>query len=129
MNAEPVVPEKFKQQWGAVMDRWGDLMLSSVATVAEMIASGFSLPKNALTDLMQAGYVSLLYRHYLAYLYYFRPHLLAPTGSDLTKFGSLDTVFAGFHYDFNLLTIHGKSRFPGLFIWLRDGSKIQVKVN
>lgn len=23
--------------------------------------------------------------------------------------------------DFNFLTIHGKSRFPGLFAWLRTG--------
>jgi len=110
-NAEPVVPERFKDQWSPIMNRWGDLMLSSVSTVAEMIASGFNLPTSTFTDLMHRG-----------------PHLLAPTGSDLTRFGSLDTIFAGFHYDFNLLTIHGKSRFPGLFIWLRDGSRIQVRV-
>jgi hypothetical protein len=28
----------------------------------------------------------------------------------------------------NFLTIHGKSRFPGLFIWLRDGSRVPVVV-
>jgi len=111
MNAAPVVPEKFAKQWSEVMDRWGNLMLSSVSTVAEMIAAGVNLPIHTFTDLMNHG-----------------PHLLAPTGSDLTRFGNLDTVFAGFHYDFNLLTIHGKSRFPGLFIWLRDGSRYQVKV-
>jgi isopenicillin N synthase-like dioxygenase len=111
MNAPPVIPEHFQAQWSQVMDRWGNLMLSSVSTVAEMIATGVGLPVNAFTDLMHNG-----------------PHLLAPTGSDLTRFGNLDTVFAGFHYDFNLLTIHGKSRFPGLFIWLRDGTRYQVKV-
>jgi len=26
------------------------------------------------------------------------------------------------------LTIHGKSRFPGLYIWLRDGTRVPVKV-
>jgi hypothetical protein len=48
------------------------------------------------------------------------PHKLAPTGSDLTKY-KVGTIFAGFHYDFNFLTIHGKSRYPGLFAWLRTG--------
>ena len=47
-------------------------------------------------------------------------HKLAPTGSDLNKF-DVGTVFAGYHYDFNFLTIHGKSRYPGLFAWLRTG--------
>ena len=42
-------------------------------------------------------------------------------GSDFKKHDSVGTVLAGFHYDFNLLTIHGKSRFPGLYVWLRDG--------
>ncbi|CAM9817986.1 unnamed protein product, partial [Discosporangium mesarthrocarpum] len=32
------------------------------------------------------------------------PHLLAPTDA-----GSLGKVMAGFHYDLNLLTIHGQS--------------------
>ena len=56
------------------------------------------------------------------------PHLLAPTGSDLSRHGRLGTVLAGYHYDFNFLTIHGQSRFPGLAIWTRDGIKIPVTV-
>lgn len=40
----------------------------------------------------------------------------------------MDTVFAGLHYDFNFLTIHGKSRYPGLFAWLRNGEKFSVSV-
>jgi len=110
LNSPPVIPKQFLQ-WTDVMDRWGTLMLTTVTTVAEMIAVASGLPKNALTDLMHQG-----------------PHLLAPTGSDLGRFNKLGTIFAGFHYDFNLLTIHGKSRFPGLFIWLRDGSRVQVRV-
>jgi isopenicillin N synthase-like dioxygenase len=110
-NAEPVIPSHFADEWREVMDRWGNLMLSSVETVAQMIAAGVGAPLNTFTDLMHQG-----------------PHLLAPTGSDLARFNALETIFAGFHYDFNLLTIHGKSRFPGLFIWLRDGSRLQVKV-
>ena len=71
------------------------------------------------------------------------------TGSDLARYASPGTVFAGFHYgalcqpsacvhrplthhrvwaDLNFLTIHGKSRFPGLFIWLRDGRRVSVVV-
>ncbi|XP_023529185.1 uncharacterized protein LOC111791903 [Cucurbita pepo subsp. pepo] len=56
------------------------------------------------------------------------PHLLAPTGSDLHRYGQEGTVFAGYHYDLNFLTIHGRSRFPGLYIWLRNGQKVEVKV-
>jgi hypothetical protein len=61
-------------------------------------------------------------------LLYQGPHLLAPTGSDLEKYNEEGTVFAGYHYDLNFLTIHGRSRFPGLNIWLRNGQKVAVKV-
>jgi len=30
--------------------------------------------------------------------------------------------------DLNFLTIHGRSRFPGLYVWTREGKKILVKV-
>jgi len=56
------------------------------------------------------------------------PHLLAPTGSDLAQYNEEGTIFAGWHTDLNLLTIHGKSNFPGLSIWTREGSKMSVKV-
>lgn len=36
--------------------------------------------------------------------------------------------YAGYHYDLNFLTIHGKSRFPGLFVWLRNGRRVAVKI-
>ena len=55
------------------------------------------------------------------------PHLLAPTGSDLAAHASVGTVLAGWHNDLNLLTIHGKSRYPGLFVWLKDGTKMPVR--
>lgn len=85
-------------------------MLSTVESVSELCASAMNLPQNHFTDLLKQG-----------------PHLLAPTGSNLAKY-SADTIFAGFHYDFNFLTIHGKSNYPGLFIWLRNGEKQSVKV-
>ncbi|XP_077214937.1 uncharacterized protein LOC143849683 [Tasmannia lanceolata] len=110
LNSEPVVPEDFPE-WKENMDSWGSKMISAIEVVAEMAAIGFGLPKDAFTSLMKMG-----------------PHLLAPTGSDLQRYGREGTVFAGYHYDLNFLTIHGRSRFPGLNIWLRNGKKVEVKV-
>ncbi|THG23399.1 hypothetical protein TEA_019948 [Camellia sinensis var. sinensis] len=110
LNAEPVIPEGFPE-WKDTMDSWGYKMISAIEAVAEMAAIGFGLPKDAFTSLMKQG-----------------PHLLAPTGSDLQRYGQEGTVFAGYHYDLNFLTIHGRSRFPGLNIWLRNGQKMEVKV-
>lgn len=57
------------------------------------------------------------------------PHLLAPTASDLEKYGKNKTILAGFHTDLNFLTIHGRSRYPGLHIWARNtGRRIPVKI-
>lgn len=57
------------------------------------------------------------------------PHLLAPTASDLEKYGKVNTILAGFHTDLNFLTIHGRSRYPGLHIWARNtGRRIPVKI-
>ncbi|KAJ4711664.1 2-oxoglutarate (2OG) and Fe(II)-dependent oxygenase superfamily protein [Melia azedarach] len=110
LNSEPVIPEGFPE-WKDTMDSWGHKMISAIEVVAEMAAIGFGLPKDAFTSLMKQG-----------------PHLLAPTGSDLRCHGQEGTVFAGYHYDLNFLTIHGRSRFPGLNIWLRNGQKVEVKV-
>ncbi|TYJ20991.1 hypothetical protein E1A91_A08G034600v1 [Gossypium mustelinum] len=110
LNSEPVIPEGFPE-WKETMDSWGYKMILAIEAVAEMAAIGFGLPKDAFTSLMKQG-----------------PHLLAPTGSDLKRYGQEGTVFAGYHYDLNFLTIHGRSRFPGLNIWLRNGQKIEVKV-
>ena len=57
------------------------------------------------------------------------PHILAPTASDLVKYGQKDTILAGFHTDLNFLTIHGRSRYPGLHIWARNtGKRLAVKI-
>ncbi|KAK4414429.1 hypothetical protein Salat_2855900 [Sesamum alatum] len=110
LNSEPVIPEGFPE-WQETMDSWGYKMISAIEAVAEMAAVGFGLQKDAFTSIMKQG-----------------PHLLAPTGSDLRRHGKIGTVFAGYHYDLNFLTIHGRSRFPGLNIWLRNGQKMEVKV-
>jgi len=58
-----------------------------------------------------------------------RPHLLAPTASDLSRYGKINTILAGFHTDLNFLTIHGRSRYPGLHVWARNtGRRITVKI-
>ena len=110
LNAEPVYPEKFPE-WEGNMTMWGTKMLNALEVVAEMAAIGLGLDRKAFVDKMRNG-----------------PHLLAPTGSDLAKYQDVGTVFAGYHYDLNFLTIHGKSRFPGLYIWLRNGNKTPVKM-
>ncbi|RKP27938.1 hypothetical protein SYNPS1DRAFT_32319 [Syncephalis pseudoplumigaleata] len=111
LNAPPVIPEGFPQ-WERTMNSWGNHMHAAVTTIAEMAAVGFGLPAHAITELTVGG-----------------AHLLAPTASDLNQYNKANTVLAGFHYDFNLLTIHGKSRFPGLYIWPRNGSqKMAVRV-
>lgn len=108
-NFPQVVPEDF-ENWDVKMDKWGYKIHSAVFAVAEMAALGMGIEKNAFTKCLEGG-----------------AHLLAPTGSDLEKNGK-GAIFAGFHYDISFLTIHGKSRFPGLYVWLRNNQRIQVKV-
>jgi len=92
------------------MDKWGWLLLNCGFLAAEMAAIGMGLEKDAFTSKMQGG-----------------PHLLAPTASDLMKY-DVGTTFAGFHYDLNFITLHGKSRYPGLYLWTREKKKQPVKI-
>jgi len=110
LNADAVIPPEIPE-WKEVMDDWGVRMLGAIFTFAEMAAVGFNLPSDAFTSRMHEG-----------------PHLLAPTGSNYNKFGQEGRVLAGYHYDLNFLTIHGKSRFPGLNIWTRDGHRTGVSI-
>lgn len=110
LNAAPVIPKAFPE-WTEVMNTWGSKLLDAVQDVAEMAAEGFGLPADTFRSRM---------RH--------APHLLAPTASDFNRFGAKGTVLAGFHYDLNALTIHGRSRYPGLYVWTRDGRKKGVKI-
>ncbi|TMW56488.1 hypothetical protein Poli38472_006498 [Pythium oligandrum] len=110
LNAEPVVPKAFPE-WESVMNMWGGKMLAAIGVLVEMAAVGLGLEKDALVKRIQNA-----------------PHLLAPTGSNFNSFNTLNDVLAGYHYDLNLLTIHGKSRFPGLYVWLRDGTRTAVKI-
>ena len=93
------------------MDKWGNKLHQSLITVSEMAALGMGIDKDTFKNKMRGG-----------------AHLLAPTGSDLEKFNQEGTVFAGFHYDIAFLTIHGKSRYPGLSVWTREWKKKAVRI-
>lgn len=112
LNMPNVIPSAFEDVWKPTLDKWGQAMKNAVEGVAEMTALGLGLDQHTFT---QAGL--------------YGPHLLAPTASDLNKYGKKDTILAGFHSDLNFLTIHGRSRYPGLHIWARNsGKRIAVKV-
>lgn len=121
------------------MEDWGVQIKRAVEGVSEILAVGLGLDRDTLTKAAEWG-----------------SHLLAPTATDLRKFGKegestfhtcshssfylftrdetdvpfvLSAVFAGFHTDLNFLTIHGRSRYPGLNIWARNsGKRIEVKL-
>lgn len=104
-----ICPDGFVD-WEEKMNGWGFNMINAAETASEMAAIGLGLPANTFTSRMKQG-----------------AHLLAPTASDLMKY-EVGTAFAGFHYDLNFITIHGKSRYPGLFLWTRDFKKMVCKV-
>ncbi len=60
------------------MDGWGSKMVGVAETVAMAAAVGLGLERDAFVSRMRMG-----------------PHLLAPTGSDLSQHGQLGSVFAG----------------------------------
>lgn len=114
LNAENVVPAdpSIRAKWTPVMNTWGTSMKDAVSGLAEMTAVGLGLPVDTFSTAGKYG-----------------PHLLAPTASDLEKYGKVNTILAGFHTDLNFLTIHGRSRYPGLHIWARNtGRRIPVKI-
>ncbi|KAK7465392.1 hypothetical protein VKT23_005370 [Stygiomarasmius scandens] len=114
LNAPNVIPqaEDLKERWTPTMEAWGTSMKQAVADLADMTCIGLGLPENMFREAGKYG-----------------PHILAPTASDLVKYGQKDTILAGFHTDLNFLTIHGRSRYPGLHIWARNtGKRLAVKI-
>jgi len=111
LNMPNVIPKGFEAVWAERLEKWGIMMKNAVESVAEMVAIGLDLPEETFREAGRYG-----------------PHLLAPTASDLKKYGKKDTILAGFHTDLNFLTIHGRSRYPGLNIWARNtGKRIAVR--
>ncbi|WVQ84834.1 hypothetical protein IAT38_006991 [Cryptococcus sp. DSM 104549] len=112
LEAPNVTPEKFGETWEKRVDEWGVFMKQAVEGVTRMAALGLGLEEKTFLDAGRYG-----------------SHLLAPTATDLDKYGQLNTIYAGFHTDLNFLTIHGQSRYPGLHIWARNsGKRIAVKI-
>lgn len=105
------MPAAFENEWAPTMDAWGTKLMQAVSTVAEMLAIGLHLPKDAIRERLHRG-----------------PHLLAPTGSDISQYDQAGATIAGYHYDLNILTIHGRSRYPGLYVWTRQGNRLPVVV-
>lgn len=104
-----VIPQGFPD-WETKMNTWGFKMFNAIEVIAEMAAVGMGVSKDTFTKRMNGG-----------------AHLLAPTGSDLEK-NDIGAIFAGWHYDISFMTIHGKSRYPGLSVWTRDWKKKAVKI-
>lgn len=111
LNATNVVPKGI-DNWSQLCDEWGTGLLNAARTIAKGISIGYNLKDE----------------NYFVSRMIDAPHLLAPTATDLNKFGEYGTIIAGYHYDLNFITVHGKSRYPGLSIFLRNGEKVRVKV-
>jgi isopenicillin N synthase-like dioxygenase len=104
-----VIPPDFPE-FECVMNEWGRSMRTGCLAVAEMIALGLGVEQDFLYRALLNG-----------------PFYLSPTATNLqkTKEGQ---VIGAFHRDFDLLTIHGKANFPGLFAWLTTGERFSVSV-
>lgn len=109
VEPERVAPNDFPE-FTKIVDKWGSQLLQAVHSVSQMLEIGLDIPKGSFYNLLKNGNT-----------------VIGPTGSDLSRYNK-STVFAGLHYDISFLTIHGKSRFPGLYIWLRTGEKLRVVV-
>jgi isopenicillin N synthase-like dioxygenase len=106
-----VIPEAFKDCWQKTMDNWGNNLLDVIIKVTFLLEKGLGLIEGSLVSRLCGG-----------------KHLLAPTGVDVLTYNKLNTVYASYHKDISFFTIHGKSRFPGLYVWTRDAKKIPVKI-
>ncbi|EAQ91708.1 hypothetical protein CHGG_03643 [Chaetomium globosum CBS 148.51] len=114
LNADNIIPDAphIRERWEPTMNQWGTSMKNAVEDLTQMTAVGLGLEADTFKEAGRYG-----------------SHLLAPTASDLAKYGQVDTILAGFHTDLNFLTIHGRSRYPGLHIWARNtGKRIPVKI-
>lgn len=76
-----ITPADFKDKnWEGVMNDTGKVLLNAIEQLSNLLARGLGLPRETFVDAAKYG-----------------NHLLAPTGSDLSKYGYLNSVLAGFH--------------------------------
>lgn len=97
------------------LEEGADLLMVALLRIglslARMLALGYGLPEDTFTRLMEKA-----------------PHLLAPTGANMTRYAH-GTVLALAHYDFNgPFTLHLQSNCPGLIAWTADGIPFLVRV-
>ena len=71
LRMENVIPHAFATTWQASMEEWGTQIKSAVEGVSEMLAEGLGLDRSTF---LRAGE--------------FGSHLLAPTATDLRKYGT-----------------------------------------
>lgn len=85
------------------MDGWGNRLKNCGLVIAEMAAIGLNLEEDIFSSKILKGDL-----------------YLSPTGADLIK-TTVGKVLSSFHRDFDLFTIHGQSRYAGLYAWLNTG--------
>ncbi len=86
------------------LDKWGNTLLTAGKAFMEVMSRGAGSTETTISGHMNEA-----------------PHILGPTGSKLEEV-PVGTVLAGLHYDFNLITVHGRSRYPILICWTIDGT-------
>jgi isopenicillin N synthase-like dioxygenase len=111
LNYPPVIPEAFKDSWQKTMELWGEQLLTTGETILEMIEEVFDTEPGYLRRYTRGG-----------------PHLLGPNAANLDVLTEPATIINLFHSDLNLLTLHGPATYPGLRIWLRNGTSLFVKI-
>lgn len=72
LSMDNVVPEAFKDSWTESMESWGKQIKAAVEGVSEALAVGLGLERGTFTKAGEFG-----------------PHLLAPTSTDLVKYGKV----------------------------------------
>ncbi len=105
-----VIPKQFNE-WETTFNELGNEFMKVHDKLLSILETELNLPENYLTSLCHNG-----------------NHMIAPTFSNLNKYGTLGQILAGFHKDISFLTMHGKSRFSGLNIWTKEMEKITVNV-
>lgn len=108
---ERVVPQGFENRWHTVMDNHAALVLDVAHRLAALIALGYGLSADTLTKHMQGG-----------------ANVLGVTCSHFDETSVPGTVQAGWHYDFNTLTVHPPASGNGLLAWNRDWERFEVDV-
>ncbi|CAD8121029.1 unnamed protein product [Paramecium sonneborni] len=108
-NPPKWIPQDFKN-FESIMNNWQFQLLRTTEQVLEILSLAFEEEKEFFYNNMNKA-----------------THLLSPIGCDLQKH-QINTRFSGYHYDLNFITVHTKSRFPGLFVWLPNGKRVELRI-